>query len=343
MRQAAKLAAGILLAALLLVWVLHDVDRAALGRALAEASVAGLVLGAILNFAHNVPRVWRWGLLLTPVRLGVPFRPMFSAVLLGYLTTWLVPGRVGEVVRPLLLSGRERIPLGPCLGSVVADRLLDGAAILMLFGSALPFVTFEGPAADHAQGIRATAGVAVIAALLALVALVGVSSVAVPVSRWLAGRPKWVRWVGNATLSVASGSDALRRPALLLAVLAQSVTAWLLICAGTWVGIRASGTDVAFSSVLVLMPLLALGVAVPTPGGAGGYHAAMAWGLEKLFGVPLELAVGAGILMHLAIVIPVFVVGPVLMKTERVSWHDLVSGARQVRGLGAPTGEGART
>jgi hypothetical protein len=62
----------------------------------------------------------------------------------------------------------------------------------------------------------------------------------------------------------------------------------------------------------------------------------MAWGLERLFGVPLEVAVGAGILMHLAIVVPVLVVGPVILRTEKVSWHDLVSAARQVRGLGAP-------
>ena len=35
-----------------------------------------------------------------------------------------VKGSLGEVVRPTLLSAREKVPLGPCLGSVVADRLL---------------------------------------------------------------------------------------------------------------------------------------------------------------------------------------------------------------------------
>jgi hypothetical protein len=40
--------------------------------------------------------------------------------------------------------------------------------------------------------------------------------------------------------------------------------------------------------------------------------------------------------MHLAIVLPVFLVGPVLLRTEKVSWHDLVAAARQVRGLGSP-------
>lgn len=338
MKQAAKFAAGGLLAVALLAWVLKDVERDALLRALATASFAGVVVGGALNFAHNVPRVWRWGRLLAPIRTAIPFRPMFAAVILGYMTTWLVPGRVGEVVRPLLLAGREKLPLGPCLGSVVADRLLDGAAIVVLFGAALPFVAFEGAAAGHADAIRATATVAVAAALALLAGLVAASAASGPLSRWLEPRPRAVRWIGNAALAVAKGSEALRRPGLLLPVLAHSLLAWVLIGAGTWIAIRASGASVSFPSIFVMMPLLALGVAVPTPGGAGGYHAAMAWGLERLFGVPLEVAVGAGILMHLAIVVPVLAVGPVLLRTEKVSWHDLVSAARQVRGLGSPTG-----
>ena len=58
---------------------------------------------------------------------------LIDAVILGYATSWVVPGRLGELVRPALLAGRQRLPLGPCLGSVVADRLLDGMAVLALF------------------------------------------------------------------------------------------------------------------------------------------------------------------------------------------------------------------
>lgn len=338
MKQAAKILAGALLAAALLLWVLHDVDRGALLRALAEASIVGLVLGAVLNFAHNLPRVFRWGHLLAPVKPDVPFRPMFVAVVLGYLTTWLVPGRIGEVVRPLLLSGRESLPLGPCLGSVVADRLLDGATLVVLLGAAAPFVPLEGPAAAHGATIRGAALLAVAAAVAALVGLAFLSAGGASIGRWLERRGGLVRWIGNAVLAVARGADVLRRPSRLLPVLGWSLAAWLLIGAGTWAGIRAAGADVGFAQVLVLLPLLALGVAVPTPGGAGGYHAAMAWGLKSLFGVPAEIAVGAGILMHLAIIVPVFIAGPLLLRTEGVSWRDLVAAARQVRGLGDAAG-----
>src|SRR5258706_7808180 len=135
MKTALQGIVGLLLAVLLLYWVLHDKPREERLSALMRASWPALALGAAVNVGHNVFRVLRWRWLLDPVRPSVPFRPMFVAVILGYMTTWLVPGRVGELVRPALLSARQGIPLGPCLGTVVADRLLDGVTIVALFAA----------------------------------------------------------------------------------------------------------------------------------------------------------------------------------------------------------------
>jgi hypothetical protein len=38
--------------------------------------------------------------------------------------------------------------------------------------------------------------------------------------------------------------------------------------------------------------------------------------------------------MHVAIVVPVLVLGPTLLYTEKLSWSDLVAAGRQVRALG---------
>jgi uncharacterized membrane protein YbhN (UPF0104 family) len=143
-------------------------------------------------------------------------------------------------------------------------------------------------------------------------------------------------------LSLALGTEALRRPRLLALVFLYSVLAWATIAVGAWLGVRASGGDVSIPAMMVMLPLLAFGVAVPTPGGAGGYHAAMAFGLQMLFGVPADTAVAAGILMHLAVVLPVIALGLVLLRTEGISWADVLAAARGVRGLGgAPKGGAA--
>ncbi len=336
MKLGVKYAGGVLLAALLLGVVLWGKDLSAIALAITRASIPGLCLAAAVNLSHNVFRVMRWGLLLRPVRPQIPFRSRLSAVLIGYLTTWVIPGRLGELVRPALLSAREKLPLGPCLGSVVADRLLDGAAIVVLFRVGTLLAPLDAGGAELAAKIRtgSTVLVFVIAIVLALLLVAGASRARL--SCWIEARSSSsVRWMGRTLLSLTEGTEALRQPRLLAPIVLHSFLAWGTIALGTWLGVVASGADVPFSAILVLLPPLALGVALPTPGGAGGFHAAMSLVLMHLFRVPEAVAISAGILMHLAVTIPVILAGIVFLWIDDISWRDLRDVGRRVSALGA--------
>ncbi len=335
LRAAIKYAGGLALAAVLMGWVLRDTDRRTLWVQFSDASALGLLAAAALNVSHNVFRAWRWRALLEPIRPHVPFRPMFDAIILGYATSWVIPGRLGEVVRPALLSGREAIPFGACLGSVLADRLLDGLAVLGLFGVGIALLPLEAGSEQHAALIRAGA--------LALVAAIAIPILTLVVaSRWrerfeqaLADRPGFRGWFGRTLLALAEGLEALKRPGLVARIAAHTVAAWLFIAAGTWVGVRACGVHVPFAAILILLPLLVLGIALPTPGGAGGYHAAMRVGLVQLFGVSEPLAVGAALLQHAVVVLPIVVLGGLIVMVDRIPLEDLTGAARQMRQMGA--------
>lgn len=340
MKQGVKYVAGGLLAALLLWFVFRNTNLVELRAAIARVSIAGLLLGGAVNLAHNAFRVWRWGLLLRPIRSSISFRSRFRAVIIGYMTTWLVPGRLGELVRPALLSARENIPLGPCLGSVVADRLLDGAAILALFAVGTTFSTLRGPASGLASLIRGGAIVSLVAIVAAFVLLLGAGAGRAGLSRWVgARRSRAARWIGRVFVSLAEGTDALRRPRLLFPILLHSLLVWITIAVGTWLGVRACRADVSLWDVFVLLPPLALGVALPTPGGAGGYHLVMKVALVGLYGVPEAVAVSAGILFHLMIIVPVIALGTVFLFLEGISWRALLESVRRIGEPGADRSE----
>jgi glycosyltransferase 2 family protein len=322
---------GIALVAALAYWVLRGIEPEALLQQLRQASPAGLALAAVLNLGHNVFRAWRWRVLLAPVRPAVPYRSLLRALILGYAATWALPGRVGELVRPALLASRERLPLGPCLGSVVADRLLDGACVLGLLGVGLTLNALPGPA----PGVQAAA--------LWLLLIVGLPAAGLFVAllarrrflRWAAAHSGFLGWLARAAVSLGQGLEALRRPELLLQIGVSTLLAWGTIALATWVGVRACGIAIGLGSVLMLLPLLVLGIALPTPGGAGGYHAAMKFGLVRLCFVAEAAAVGAGILMHAAIVLPVMAAAALLLLFERGGLEELRDAVRQFRGLGA--------
>ena len=134
----AQAVAGLVLAAVLLYLVARGVDRRAVAEALRSASLEGLLAAAAIQFGHNLFRVLRWRELLAPVRPGVGLWALFVPTTFGLALSTVIPGRIGEFVRPALLAAREDLPLGPCVGSVVADRVLDLVAVVTLFSRSVP-------------------------------------------------------------------------------------------------------------------------------------------------------------------------------------------------------------
>jgi uncharacterized membrane protein YbhN (UPF0104 family) len=120
----------------------------------------------------------------------------------------------------------------------------------------------------------------------------------------------------------------------------HTLLAWLVIAAATWVGLRACGAVIPPAGVLVILPLLVLGIALPTPGGAGGYHLGMKVGLMEFYGISEPVAVSAGFLMHLAVVVPIVLLGVVLLFVDRIPLKDLGQAARQVKELGRAESSG---
>ena len=77
------------------------------------------------------------------------------------------------------------------------------------------------------------------------------------------------------------------------------------------------------------MTLAVVGVAVPTPGGVGGYHAAYQLGATTLYGASAEQAVGAALVLHLLWFGPVTALGLVFMARDGMHLAGLRSLVRR--------------
>lgn len=332
---------GIALALLLLWWVLRGTDLGVLRLQLRQVSIPGLLAGAALMFCHNVFRILRWRTLLAPVRKEIAFRSLFVAVVLGYTVSFTIPGRLGELVRPAVLSGREQIPIGPCLGSVVTDRLMDILAILLLFSAGALSMSLEGEAANHVKLIRGSSLTLILVLSVPFAILVLMARHRSSIAAWLEGREGILAWVGRSVLAISSGTKALARPRLLALICLYSLMAWIVVAIGGWVAVKACGAEISYASLLVIQPLLVLGIALPTPGGAGGYHAAMTLGLTQFAGVESQLAITTSFLLHLASVLPVTLVGALILLFDRGVLENLRQAMRLVRAMGTEDNEEA--
>jgi hypothetical protein len=88
---------------------------------------------------------------------------------------------------------------------------------------------------------------------------------------------------------------------------------WAAIAASIWLGALAFHITLPYTGSFLLMTLLVVGVAVPTPGGVGGFHEAFRIGATAFYGAPNDRAIGAAIVLHAVSFAPVVVLGAIFM------------------------------
>ena len=313
-----------LIGAGLMAYVLRGADLGRVGDAVMSARFDLIGLSVLAMVATYLARAVRWCYLLEPlgrVHLGVALR----ATVIGFAATAILPGRVGEVLRPYVLARREQLSVSAAIGTVVLERLLDLAVILAIFGLAVVVFEPQGGVEDGGllpalyAGAAVAAGLALGTLALACVAATSPASVGRGVARVTAVLPAGLSpRLAQLSHRFSEGLGVMRRPGPLVWAMAWTVVIWVSITAGLWSVTVAFGIGMSPAGAGIVLVLIVLGVAVPTPAGVGGYHAAFQVGATTLFAASAESAVGAGLVAHAISFLPVTIVGVILMAHEGV-------------------------
>ena len=297
-----------------------------------------LVGGAfVLMVASHVVRIIRWRYLLRP--LGpVRFMIALRATVIGFAVSALLPGRLGELARPYLLARRERLSASAAFATVVLERILDLLAVVLIFGVCVVGFDPHMAVADTrlAVAVRSGAGVVGLGGLLALVGICVVANrsdlvgpLVSVVRRVLPAR--FALKLSAAVVRFVEGLAAARQVSGLLVAVAWSLVLWLASAASFWFVSLAFGIEVPAAGAATLLTLGVVGVAVPTPAGIGGFHAAYQAGAMELFGASFDAAVGAALVLHAIAFSPVTVLGILFMAQEGIRFGDLDRFVRDLR------------
>src|SRR5512136_720674 len=92
------------------------------------------ILAIPLSALHLVTRSVRWHVLVAREKLDVRFRNLVRANAVGFTVSFVFPGRLGELVKPLYLARKEGLRPGFAVGTVVVERLFDMTTMCFLLG-----------------------------------------------------------------------------------------------------------------------------------------------------------------------------------------------------------------
>jgi uncharacterized protein (TIRG00374 family) len=274
-----------------------------------------IAISAGITVLTMVLRALRWQYLLAPIG-HARFRPAFRATIIGFAASGVLPARAGEFIRPYLLARQEGLSATATFATILVERMVDSVAVVIMLAS---FVLFFDPGMEVTNStlyrLVRFGGLAVGAVtLLVLGVMFWASRDPAALGRWaykvehlLPGR--LTHRLADALLKFAEGLAVVRAPMRLLTALLLSFPLWIAIALGIWAVTRAFGIEMPFTGSFLLVALLVVGVAVPTPGGVGGFEAAVQIGLTSFYGVPNDRAVGTALVLHAVSLLPTVALG----------------------------------
>jgi uncharacterized membrane protein YbhN (UPF0104 family) len=258
---------------------------------------AQLAAALLVYAAATVVRGWRWHMILRHAHIRHRAVDAYGLTTVGYMGNTVLPARGGELLRIFLMSERSSARRREVLGTIIPERLLDAAALVVLFVVLTAAGTGDTPLGESPAYVAGGLLVAGTAGLIVYLRL--------RVAGRLQGFADRLRPVARASRTLLTGTGAMLAAVSIAVWVSEAVVFWLV----------AGSVDVSLSLldallVVVLASFLAL---VPSaPGYLGTYDAALLFGLDSL-GVNGGTALSVALMFRFVVFVPITFAGLGLM------------------------------
>jgi len=256
--------------------------------ALRRASYAALAPAILLYLVSMAARALAWRAILGG---RASLLRLLAGLNEGYLLNNLLPWRMGEFGRAVLVGRRPSLSPSMVLSSIVVERLLDMILAVGLLLSLGPMALRVSWAARAVM----FGGVAVVVALAILLIVL----LRPAVLDWLLARLPGgaVRWGGLGS-GIRAGLTVLRTPTNLLRAFGWMAVSWGLAAIEYWVVLRGFVPGAPPTWALFTLCITLLGVAIPSGPGYFGVFEASAVAALSVFGVGSGSALAYALVLH---------------------------------------------
>jgi glycosyltransferase 2 family protein len=256
--------------------------------------IAALIGAIALYGLATCVRAERWERLLSDEGATPKRADMYALTTVGYMGNNVLPARAGDAIRVVLAAPRAETSRRTVVGTLVAERILDVAVLVVLF--VIVGYGLLGEVGGHSVE------------LIALVAIAGAAAAAVG-WRFIRRSERLhglLAPIASATLGLRRAHHGLRLLGMTVVIWAIEVGVWM--CTGAAIGFHMNPIEgcylVALASVFSMIP--------SGPGYAGTQDAAVATGVKALGGTG-GTAVGYMLMLRFVIVVPITLVGLILL------------------------------
>lgn len=312
---------GLVVSIVFLYISLRGLDLAHFWQTLRGANYWWIIPGVAVYFVAVWARTWRWHSMLSHIK-RIPTSRLFPIVVIGYMGNNVYPARAGEVLRSYVLRRKEGISMSASLATVVLERLFDGLVMLLFVFATLPFAPLPDSYRALIIGFSVLFGVA----LLAFFVIAARPARAQRLYSWFVDRllPERVRpQVHGLFDRFVEGLQSLRSPREMLIIFFTSTLIWLTETTKYWFVMHAFPFQVDFTVLMLMTAVVNLFTTIPSSPGYVGTFDAPGIAILQRFGVEKAIATGYTLVLHVALWLPITLLGAFYMLRESVTWHDI--------------------
>lgn len=296
---------SISVATLCLYFAFQQVNLEDINRALFTANLFYVFLATLITFITFILRSIRWRMLLnTPRELS--FVQYISSTHIGYFLNNILPFRAGDLGRAQLLSNQSKeIRFSFLVGSLVAEKIID----LWIIGFFSIFIIFSGY--QDVLGFKFS--------LIILLLYIITSTI-------IFGRNSLVNIVQekfSITRNFIDGYLLVSKNKIKLVGI--SILLWCSFVVYIYLVLQALNINLTTQQYIGLTIISSIVTSLPVaPAAIGTYHLAVIYCLS-LYGINIDLAQTAAILMHSLFLVYTIIFGYIFLSFEKIDLKTLIN------------------
>ena len=306
MNKILKLTIGIVLSLIGLYYAFRRLDVSQLLIHFQKVNLL-YILAVFVLFTYSVQvRAKRWQALLKPL-IKIPVSPLFSSTMIGYFGNNVLPFRLGELLRGYSLSKECPLKVSSIMGTIILDRVLDFAGLL-IFSTLFLF--------SYPMELWLKTGLTIIAFFLTLVfSMVYLISKKTHVwekyvNELMSKSQPIMKKIYTILFNVINGFSQLGKSSNKVAISFYTIYLWVIYFACAYLVVIAIGVELSWQQVGLLLIATTLSISVPAaPGYLGTYHAVVIYMMVSVFDMDLAISQSLAIILHAVGFIPFVILG----------------------------------
>jgi uncharacterized protein (TIRG00374 family) len=319
--------AGMLISLVCLGAIFYFIEPAEIVVALRTARYEYLLASALGIVAFLVLRAVRWRFLLDN---DAPWWTVFHIQNIGYMLTNLLPLRLGDVARAVLIGNVPPITIARGVSTMVIERILD----LLFIVTLLPFtLSLVEQLPEWMRAAALASGFLALAGILVLIVAANQRPFAMRLARNILTRLRLGRFESGLELldNLLAGLSSLTRVRDGLILLVLSVLVWLPILLAYYFTLRAVHMQPTAEMTAFVVCAAAFSVALPSsPGQVGVFHAGVIAALQVL-GQPAAESASFAFLYHALTMVVVILLGLWGIASTGATFRQVVASAQSLR------------